>query len=706
MTNFIVPMFPYPSGYFHMGHARNYIFSDIIQRFLKITQYEETYHCLGTDAFGLPAENASITYGLNPCEWTRKNIIHIKQSLKSLSIEYNENTWINTTDINFIRLNQFIFQILFENNLIYRSEKYINWDPEDKTVLSNEQIINNRGWRSGAIIQKKLMSSWYVKISKYSEFLKNELKSINWPIQIKKIQNSWIDKVNGYIIKFHIYQKNKIYMQYDYIECFTKKPEYCYDAKFIAMAYTHELSILYIKNNNISINNNEIENLCIKTDIRCINPYNNEIISVYIAGYVIHNFATLALYGAPNLDEKDNIFAKKANILYSNIEKQQIKSIEEEASIKINNLIENKIIYSTSIYTLNDWCISRQRIWGCPIPILYCDICGPQIIIDDALNILRLKYFNFSEIKYKNINLLCKNGHKSRLEIETLDTFFDSSWYYLCYLDNVKLPYLETILDAKKFISDRLLSLPINLYIGGIEHANLHLIYTRVIIKMLSKCLNTLYIVPIENLITQGSILHTSYIDINNKYICSDEKDKANIVRLEKMSKSKLNIVKISDMLKIFKSDTIRFAIMSNMPIEVSYEWNINIFYTKEKFLNKIVSILENHSYSNVFINNYVVINQDKEIDINILNIYVSENLYNRYIKYIKYMEQYKIHNAIAIIHEIFNNIKLLNNDIDKDEHIITLLLLMYPITPNLAGNYLKNILDINKRFIYEIKYK
>lgn len=703
MSYFIVPMFPYPSGYFHMGHARNYIFSDIIKRFLEITQIDNSYHCLGIDAFGLPAENASKRYGIKPNNWTNKNIQHIIDSLEKLNISYNKNTWINTSEQNFIRLNQFIFQILLENNLIYRSEKYVNWDPEDMTILSNEQIINNRGWRSGAIIQKKIMKSWYVRISEYSEFLKNELKTINWPKQIKKIQNKWIDKINGYIIKFSLINTIDLYKDIDAILCFTKKPECCFNAKFIAISYTHELAIRYIKANNISINNDELNDLCIKTDITCINSYNNKILPVYIAGYVISNFATMALYGAPNLDEKDFNFAKKAGIDVNNI-------LENTDLEKINLLKKNNIIYPISIYTLNDWCISRQRIWGCPIPIIYCDVCGPQVFIDDEINNKRLSYDNFKLIQESDIKILCKNGHSATLDIETLDTFFDSSWYYLCYLDNVKLPYIKDINSAKEFLIQRLKKLPINFYIGGIEHANLHLIYTRAIIAMLHRCLGTNYIIPIETLITQGSILHKSYLDKNNKYIDGSIKEDICTIRLEKMSKSKLNTISIYEMLQNFDSDTIRFAIMSNMPIDVSYEWDNKIFYSKDKFLKKLIYLLNQHSFSKEFILNNISVIKDNFLNKNIIYIYVSEDIYNKHSKYINYMENYKIHNAIAIIHELFNSLKeclkINNKEIIIDEYIATILLTIYPISPNIASKYLYSILDINNKFIYEIKYR
>lgn len=695
MKYFIVPMFPYPSGYFHMGHARNYIFSDIVKRFLDITQHSTFYHCFGIDAFGLPAENASIKYGIKPSEWTNKNINHIIKSLESINVEFNNNTWISTSDTNFIRLNQFIFQILFENNLIYRDNAYVNWDPEDKTVLSNEQIINNRGWRSEAIVQKRLMPSWFVRISEFSEFLKEELKNINWPTKIKKIQNSWIEKVNGFIIKFKILNSDS------FINCFTKKPECCFNAKFIAIAYTHKLAIEYINNNKILIDNNKINDLCIKTDIKCINLYNNEILDVYIAGYVIHNFATMALYGAPNLDEKDRLFAEKANISFNT-------SCEEECNfVIIERLKQEKIIYNTSIYTLNDWCISRQRIWGCPIPIMYCNTCGTKVIVDDNLNKIRLNYKDFNSLKQESLYTMCEKGHKAVLEIETLDTFFDSSWYYLCYLVNEKLPYIKNISEAKEFLKLRLKNLPINIYVGGIEHSNLHLIYTRAIIAMLHKCLKTDYILPIETLITQGSVLHNAYLDKNNKYICGTVKEDIVEVKMEKMSKSKLNIVTIESVREKFSSDTIRFAIMSNMPIEISYEWDITIFYKKDKFLNKLINILDSYSCSSTFISNNLEIhnysNCESENEKQIIYVYVSEEIYSKHRKYINYMENYKIHNAIAIIHELFNCIKSAKN---IDEYLLTILFSIYPITPNLAKKYLNSIFKINKLFTYEIRYR
>lgn len=693
MKYFIVPMFPYPSGYFHMGHARNYIFSDIIKRFLDITQYNKFYHCLGIDAFGLPAENASIKYGIKPNEWTNRNVEHIINSLDNIDVEFNNNTWISTSDTNFIRLNQFIFQILFENKLIYRDNSYVNWDPEDKTVLSNEQIINYRGWRSGAIVQKRLMTSWYVRISEMAEFLKEELKKINWPTKIKKIQNSWIEKVNGFIIKFKILNSN------DFIDCFTKKPECCFNAKFIAIAYTHKLAIEFIKNNNILINNKNINNLCIKMDLKCINYYNNEIIDVYIAGYVISNFATMALYGAPNLDEKDRLFAEKANISFSKI-------CEETCNFEIlNKLKQDNIIYPKSIYTLNDWCISRQRVWGCPIPIIYCEICGTKVLIDNSLNERRLSYKDFSSLKKEKLYTMCDKGHKSLLEVETLDTFFDSSWYYLCYLVDEKLPYIKNIAEAKEFLRTRLQKLPINIYVGGIEHSNLHLIYTRAIIAMLHKCLKTEYILPIETLITQGSVLHNAYLDKNKKYIDGKIAEDIFETKMEKMSKSKLNIVTIESIREKFTSDTIRFAIMSNMPIEISYEWDITIFYKKDKFLRKLIGILDGYNYNNNFISNNVEIrsyNLDEDLKQSIY-IYVSEEIYNKYRKYINYMESYKIHNAIAVIHELFNYIKSATN---IDEYLLTILFAIYPITPKLASKYLKNIFNINKSFTYEIRYR
>ncbi|WP_241434010.1 MULTISPECIES: leucine--tRNA ligase [unclassified Prochlorococcus] len=621
---YALSMFPYPSGTLHMGHVRNYVITDVIARLHRM-KGEAVLHPMGWDAFGLPAENAAIDRGIPADIWTYKNIEQMKKQLKRLGLSIDWERELKTCHEDYFKWTQYIFLQLLENGLAYQKSATVNWDPIDKTVLANEQVDSNgRSWRSGAIVEKRKLKQWFLKITDFAEELIVDLQKLNgWPQNVKAMQENWIGKSSGTEIDFKILTNSKKYT----VKIFTTRPDTIYGANYLVLAPEHPLvNSIVCKKNRSELN--DFRNIISKlsdqertstgkdkrgVDIGCkaINPINGELIPVWVADYVLETYATGAVMGVPGHDQRDYDFATKYSLPITYVVKSEKETDDNETraytgngilinSGPFNNLISTKAkekitqqgidegwAYKKVSYKLRDWLISRQRYWGCPIPIIHCDKCGIVPLPKDDLP-LKLNHNNSNQ---KTICPRC-NG-QAKLETDTMDTFMCSSWYFLRYVDskNTSRPF-----DRKKI--DKWL--PVDQYVGGIEHAILHLLYSRFILKALKISQGFNIKEPFKNLLTQGMVQGITFKNPSTqKYIASNlVKDHKNPtdpntgekldVIYEKMSKSKYNGVDPSDVIDKYGADTARMFILFKAPPEKDLEWDESDVEGQYRFINRI----------------------------------------------------------------------------------------------------------------------
>jgi len=540
---YVLEMFPYPSGKIHMGHVRNYAIGDVVNRYYRMAG-KNTLHPMGWDAFGMPAENAAIKHGVHPAKWTYENIDYMRQQLKRLGFSYDWDREVTTCNPEYYKWNQWIFLKMFEKGIAYRKSAIVNWCPHDLTVLANEQVIEGKCWRCGTPVVQKEIPSWYLKITDYAERLLEDLEKLKgkWPSQVLIMQENWIGKSEGATIKFPIKDSP------DYIEVFTTRPDTIFGVTFMALApenplvldlakdtpYFEEIKAFVYKIKAMSTKERGIveEKEGVFTGKYAINPLTNEEIPIYAANYILWGYGTGAIMAVPAHDERDFEFAKKYNLPIKVVVQPKDKewdfekSAYEEEGILVNSgefsglesskakqeitkyLEEKGLGKKTINYKLRDWNISRQRYWGTPIPIIYCDDCGTVPVPEEDLPVVLPQDVEFTGVggsplsKVEEfVNTTCpKCGKPAKRETDTMDTFVDSSWYFLRYCDpkNDKLPF-----DKEKVNY----WMPVDIYIGGIEHAVLHLLYSRFFTKFLKDIGLVSVDEPFEKLLTQGMVL-------------------------------------------------------------------------------------------------------------------------------------------------------------------------------------------------------
>ena len=593
---YVLSMFPYPSGKLHMGHVRNYTIGDVITRFKKFNGFN-VMQPMGWDAFGLPAENAAIQNNTAPDTWTYQNIDHMRVQLKQLGLGIDWNREITTCDPSYYKWEQWFFIQLFNKGLIYKKTASVNWDPVDQTVLANEQVIDGKGWRSGAPVEKKDIPQYFMKITGYADELLNGIESLDmWPEQVKLMQKNWIGKSHGCEIDFKLNSNRKI-------KVFTTRPDTLMGATYLAIAPEHDISKELSKINKEidsfiqSCNQSGVseeefakaEKKGIFSGIYAKHPLNNEDIPVWIANYVLISYGEGAVMAVPAHDDRDFEFAKKYNLPI----KQVIdgKDISKSAYIGNGNLInsgkfngnnneEAKKLISEELekigagkkkvnYRIRDWGISRQRYWGCPIPMINCQTCGNIPVDEKDLPIELPKNIKIektgSPLKTIESFYKCKcpkcNGDAIR-ETDTLDTFFESSWYFARY---------ASYNQNKKMLDDRAnYWLPVDYYIGGIEHAILHLLYSRFFNRLMFDMGLVNIQEPFKKLLTQGMVLKDG----------------------SKMSKSKGNTVDPQELIDKYGADTARLFIMFASPAEQSLEWSDEGIEGSHRFLKKLWRIV------------------------------------------------------------------------------------------------------------------
>ena len=546
---YVLEMWPYPSGKAHLGHLRNYTIGDALARYKKSCGFE-VLHPMGWDAFGLPAENAAIANKIHPKDWTYDNIARMRDQFKKLGFSYDWSREITSCDPDYYKHEQKFFLELIDRGIAYQKEGVVNWDPVDNTVLANEQVIDGRGWRSGALVERRTLQQWFLKITDYAQELLDDIEKLSgWPEKVRLMQRNWIGRSVGAEIDFQIQGLNQK------IKVFSTRPDVLYGASFIAIAYNHpllnqiehteEIKEIIERCKKLGTAQADIETAeKIGLDIgsRAIHPFDRNIeLPIYIANFVLMDYGTGAVYGCPAHDARDYEFALKyglplckvidvADELLPYTEEGQICNsgfLNGYSTVVAKDLVVQELEKNGSgkakiTYRLRDWGVSRQRFWGCPIPIIYCDECGVVQVPHEDLPVKLPDDVSFDRPgnpldhhpSWKHIK--CPKCQKPAMrETDTLDTFFESSWYFARYCDVNS----ETMLN--KEMCDRFM--PVDQYIGGVEHAILHLLYSRFFTKLMSDLGYVSAREPFQNLITQGMVLHAVFKDGNGNFVYPDE---------------------------------------------------------------------------------------------------------------------------------------------------------------------------------------
>jgi len=726
---YVLEMFPYPSGDIHMGHVRNYTLGDLIARYKRANGYN-VFHPMGWDSFGLPAENAAISNNVHPKSWTEKNIQNMKTQLKKMGLSYDWSKELSTCNSDYYKHEQKIFIEFYQKGLAYQKETIVNWDPIEQTVLANEQVIDGKGWRSDAIIEKKRMRGWFLKITDFAEELLEDLNSLkNWPEKVKLMQKNWIGKSLGAHIDFHIEEIN------DKVTVFSTRPDTLFGASFIALSPEHKLVELLKENfprikqdiNKLKLNaTNEhnldkIEKIGIKTPLKASHPFlKNKLIPIFIANFVLIDYGTGAVFGCPAHDQRDFDFAKKYDLEIIQVvckERNQkiennLKSAYTEDGYLINSdfldgldvdkakeasiqRLEELNLGSRSVnYRLKDWGVSRQRYWGCPIPIIYCDSCGIQTVPEKDLPVKLPEKIDLQKSgnplsnESDWINVKCpKCSKNAKRETDTFDTFFESSWYFARFTD----PDFDDAINKNN--ADYWL--PVDQYIGGIEHAVLHLLYSRFFIKAMNKLDLINLNEPFKSLQTQGMVCHQTYknnndewifpkevIKVKDKFFTTDQKEIVFPGRIEKMSKSKKNVIDPNTIVDTFGSDTARFFILSDSPPQRDMEWTDEGVEGASKFLNKVWQLITGDDYKDI---PYQKIKHNNENDFNILFC-----TYKTIKNVTQAIDDFHFNIAIANVRTLFNELNLYksktnNNKIIKKFCVSKFLILLNPICPHIC---------------------
>ena len=676
---YCLSMLPYPSGNLHMGHVRNYSIGDAVSRYKKLKGFN-VLQPMGWDAFGLPAENAAISKNIHPQDWTEQNIDHMKTQLDSLGFGYDWSKEINTSDQSYYKFEQELFLKFYEKGLAYRKKSLVNWDPVDKTVLANEQVIDGKGWRTGADVELKEIETWFLKITDYADELEAGLDTIDWPENVKNMQKNWIGKSKGTEIKFETDNGREL-------NAFTTRPDTIYGVTFFGISPNHPIVQELQKEDegikafleearkvsSAEADQAKAEKLGYRTKINIIHPLLKTNIPVWIINYVLMDYGTGAIMGVPAHDERDFEFANKYSIPITRVisseedlpfsgsgplvNSQDLDGLmPEEAFEKISNTLAQSGKGKTlNQYRLRDWGISRQRYWGCPIPMEYKN--GKAYPAKKLPVMLPVSKDGSYEPLHQNDSFRCPNDDIER-ETDTFDTFMESSWYFARY----------TSAENDKDIFDENTNywLPVDLYIGGVEHAILHLLYSRFFFKVLRDLNMVKGDEPFKKLLTQGMVL----------------KDGA------KMSKSKGNTVDPKEYIENYGADSIRTFMIFASPPEQSLEWSDNGLEGCHKFLKRLWALpykIKNLEESN-FIKSEAPLNDECK------DLFVKIND--------DYEKRLNLNTVVSSCMEILNNINKrfssAGAECSKEDLITTydfLLLALSPIAPHISEQLYKEIL-------------
>ena len=715
---YCLEMFPYPSGKIHMGHVRNYTIGDVLARY-KALQGFNVLHPMGWDSFGMPAENAAKQNNLDPKTWTESNISNMKFQLKKLGLSIDWDREISTCSEDYYKHQQEFFLELYEKKLVYRKENYVNWDPIDETVLANEQVIDGKGWRSGAVVERKKLNQWFFNISKFSQELLDGLENFGCEIDFK--------------IEGNLPIKN--------VKCFTTRPDTLFGFSFLALSIDHDIAKFFKNDLNFQKFKSECsktgtteeaiavaEKIGFKTDLMAINPLNPEHkVPVYFENFVLVDYGFGAVFGCPAHDQRDFDFAKKYNLEIKTV----VKPKEESDKFKVTNeaypgpgvlinseflnglqapgdsviktieILEQKKLGNKKInFRLKDWGVSRQRYWGCPIPIMYDENGEPHPVPKSMLPVKLPEKINLNVNgnpleKQDNWKALSINGKNYVRETDTLDTFVCSSWYYLRFCSPKNKNYGFNLDEINYWM-------PVDQYIGGVEHAILHLLYSRFFMRALSyKNSNINLYEPFNGLFTQGMVCHETYKDPDNnwvspaeietiegeKFLKNDHSKKIIVGPSESMSKSKKNTVDPESIISMYGADAARLFILSDSPPEKDVQWSEEGIVSSYKFIQKLWNL-------NSKILDEIKKNHLKDVDEKF------EKETNKFLKKITVnLDTFSYNKLIANLHEIYAFlIKNIEGKYKKETLIKNyekILIVITPLIPHFANECL-NLLNSN----------
>jgi leucyl-tRNA synthetase len=683
---YCLSMFPYPSGKLHMGHVRNYTIGDVISRYKRMNNFN-VFQPMGWDAFGLPAENAAIANKVSPKEWTNQNIEHMKQQLISLGLGYDWSKELRTCEPEYYKWEQLIFKKFYDSNLVYRKKSMVNWDPVDETVLANEQVIDGKGWRSGVQVEIKEIDQWFIKITDYAEELLTSLDEVDWPENVKTMQRNWIGKSFGAEIKYLLEGSD------EYLTAFSTRPDTIFGVSFLAISPNHSISLaLAEKNKSIKdfldkckemkaaeADMAKAEKLGIDTGIFVLHPITKKQIPVWIGNFVLLDYGTGVVMGVPGHDQRDFEFATKYDLEINQVitsdEEDNLPIIQkgklvnsnqfddmssDEASIEIiNNLKKLNLGEQLVQFRLRDWGVSRQRYWGCPIPVVYEN--GKPRVIDEKDMPVRLPELkeNSAPIPLSQNQDFYNLSDELKRETDTFDTFMDSSWYYARFTSSDNADQM--------FDKNSKYWLPVDLYIGGIEHAILHLLYSR----FFHKALRDMGLVegnePFKKLLTQGMVL----------------KDGA------KMSKSKGNTVDPQSYIEKYGADTVRLYMMFTAPPEQSLEWSESSVEGASRFMKKIWNLVNERKFEKI----------EEPLNLSEEEKNLRRKVHSTLKKVTSDFEtRYSFNTAIAAIMELVNSIpeSFKQDDVSSsnkfclNEAIVIILKTLNPISPHISQHLWK----------------
>ncbi|WP_313334867.1 leucine--tRNA ligase [Sphingobium yanoikuyae] len=713
--SYVLEMFPYPSGRIHIGHVRNYSMGDVLARFRRMTGHE-VLHPMGWDAFGMPAENAAMEKKVHPGEWTRSNIANMRAQLKKLGFAIDWSRELATCEPDYYGHEQALFLDMLESGLVYRKESQVNWDPVDMTVLANEQVIDGRGWRSGALVEKRKLNQWFLKITQFADDLLGGLQTLDqWPDKVRLMQENWIGKSVGLQFSF------KPVAPFDSeIEVYSTRPDTIFGASFVAIAADHPVAQAVAANNPDAVAFIEkckeggttaaeletAEKLGFDTGLTVAHPFDPEWhLPVFIANFVLMDYGTGAVMGVPAHDQRDLDFARKYMLPVERVvalDGEADKPIHDEAYTGPGHLVNSRFLdgmaveaakaaviaraegegwgAGKTVFRLRDWGVSRQRYWGTPIPVIHCDDCGVVGVPKDQLPVKLPEDVTFDipgnpldrHPSWRHVD--CPTcGKAARRETDTLDTFADSSWYFIRFASQP---------DDKPF--DRATVeqwLPVGQYIGGVEHAILHLLYARFWTRALQHMGQLGFAEPFTGLFTQGMVTHETYKAGDGSWLSPQEIKKSGddyihiesgapitVGRVEKMSKSKKNVVDPDDIIEQYGADAVRWFMLSDSPPERDLPWTEAGIEGSWRFVNRVWRLFGEADAA--------AEGQDKALD---------RKLHQTIDGVAKDIEALGFNKAVAKIYELVNAIEKAKPSASRTAAIRALALLVAPMTPHLA---------------------
>ena len=714
--SYVLEMFPYPSGRIHIGHVRNYSMGDVLARFRRMTGHE-VLHPMGWDAFGMPAENAAMEKKVHPGAWTRSNIATMRAQLKKLGFALDWSRELATCEPDYYGQEQALFLDMLEAGLVYRKESAVNWDPVDMTVLANEQVIDGKGWRSGAPVEKRKLSQWFLKITQFADDLLAGLKTLDqWPDKVKLMQENWIGKSVGLQFRFKL---DAPVGGIGELEVFSTRPDTIFGASFAAVAADHPIALALAEKDaalaafaeecrQTGTAAAEIETQEKKgydTGLSVIHPFTGHKLPLFVANFVLMDYGTGAVMAVPAHDQRDLDFARKYMLPVERVvaaEGDEQKGIGEEAYVGPGRLVNSSFLNGlgveeakaevirraeeggwgtgTTVFRLRDWGVSRQRYWGTPIPVIHCEDCGPVGVPKDQLPVVLPEDVGFDvpgnpldrHPTWKHVD--CPRcGKAAQRETDTLDTFADSSWYFIRFASQPKdRPFdRETV---EKW-------LPVGQYIGGVEHAILHLLYARFWTRALQHMGQLGFAEPFTGLFTQGMVTHETYKSPDGAWLAPQDVERqgdkvvmidggasVTVGRVEKMSKSKKNVVDPDDIIAQYGADAVRWFMLSDSPPERDLPWTEAGIEGSWRFVNRLWRLFGEADK--------VADGADKALD---------RKLHQTIDGVAKDIEALSFNKAVAKIYELTNAVEKAKPSASRSAAIRALALLVAPMTPHLA---------------------